>query len=95
MSLFLKVAAVSIMTPVFVQDLTGSLHTRLRLQDDDLLQALKASPITASHAEARTRELMEELIAADHRSAAQRTADQLAQRSVAQNIACRTVQLWL
>ena len=65
------------------QDLTGSLHTRRRLQDDELLQALKASPLTASHAEARTRELMEELIAADHRTAAQRSADQLAQRLAA------------
>ena len=61
-----------------LQGLTDTLKTRLRLGDDEILKALKASPLTAPHAEARAREIVGELVAADYRSSAQRAAEQLA-----------------
>ena len=61
-----------------MQGLSDTLRTRLRLGDDEILKALKASPLTAPHAEARAREIVGDLITADFRSHAQRAAEQLA-----------------
>ena len=61
-----------------VQGLSDTLRARLRIGDDEIMKALKASPLTAPHAEARAREIVGDLITADYRTTAQRAAEQLA-----------------
>lgn len=62
--------------------MSDSLRTRLRLEDDEIMKALRANPMTARHAEARAKEIINDLITADFRSNAQRAADQLSSKYV-------------
>ena len=64
------------------QGMSESLRSRLRLEDDEIMKALRANPMTARHAEARAKEIINDLVTADFRSNAQRAADQLSSKCV-------------
>jgi len=63
-----------------VHQLAERLRTNIDLESDEILAALKHSPLTATHAQARTTELLSDVIAADQQVSARRHADQLAQK---------------
>lgn len=63
-----------------VHQLAERLRTNIDLESDEILAALKHSPLTATHAEARTTELLSDVMAADQQVSARRDADQLAQK---------------
>ena len=63
-----------------VHHLAERLRSNIDLESDEILAALKHSPLTAPHAEARTTELLSSVIAADQEVNARRQADQLVQK---------------
>ncbi len=63
-----------------VHQLAERLRTNIDLESDEILAALKHSPLTATHAQARTNELLSDVMAADQQVSARRHADQLAQK---------------
>lgn len=63
-----------------VHHLAERLRSNIDLESDEILAALRHSPLTAPHAEARTTELLSDVMAADQQVSARRHADQLAQK---------------
>ena len=63
-----------------VHQLAERLRTNIDLESDEILAALKHSPLTAAHAEARTNELLSDVMAADQQASARHHADQLAHK---------------
>ena len=63
-----------------VHQLAERLRTNIDLESDEILAALKHSPLTASHAEARTSELLSDVMAADHQISLRRPSEQISQK---------------
>lgn len=63
-----------------VHQLAERLRTNIDLESDEILAALKHSPLTASHAKARTSELLNDVMAADHQNSLRRNTEQLSQK---------------
>lgn len=64
-----------------VHQLAERLRTNIDLESDEILAALKHSPLTASHAEARTNELLSDVMATDHQISQRRHSEQLSQKN--------------
>lgn len=63
-----------------VHQLADRLRCNIDLESDEILAALRHSPLTAPHVEARTNELLSDVMAADQQATARRFSDQLAQK---------------
>ena len=63
-----------------VHQLAERLRTNIDLESDEILAALKHSPLTAPHAEARATELLSDVMAANQQASARRHSDQIAQK---------------
>lgn len=63
-----------------VHQLAERLRSNIDLDSDEILAALKHSPLTASHAEARTTELLNDVMAAEQQVSLRRHSEQLAQK---------------
>ena len=63
-----------------VHQLAERLRSNIDLESDEILAALRHSPLTAPHAEARTNELLSDVMAADQQATVRRYSDQVAQK---------------
>lgn len=63
-----------------VHQLAERLRSNIDLESDEILAALRHSPLTAPHAEARTTELLSDVMAADQQATARCFSDQMAQK---------------
>ena len=63
-----------------VHHLAERLRSNIDLESDEILAALRHSPLTAPHAEARTTELLSDVMAADQQATVRHYSDQVAQK---------------